>query len=96
MSEGQVSQFTDELYGEQRTRAWAVDFIIVSAEAILKLDRNDVNGNELPLQKRADQILRAASGSRKIEPRWFQVAWIVAYSPAFATAEERREGPPSS
>jgi hypothetical protein len=84
--------FTDEQLGpsgERRTREWFINFMILSAEAILKLDRKDVNGNALPLQQRAEQILRAASASRKINARWFQVAWIVAHSPAFATAEVR-------
>jgi hypothetical protein len=91
-----VNQFIDEQvgpFGERRTPLWRVNFIIVSAEAILKLNRKDVNGNELPIQERADQILRAASGSRKIEPRWFQLAWLVKHWPAFAMfAMEVKEG----
>jgi hypothetical protein len=87
--------FTDEQLGpsgERRTREWFINFMILSAEAILKLDRKDVNGNALPLQERAEQILRAASGTRKIEPRYFQLAWIITHSPAFAGAVSQTSG----
>lgn len=79
-------------FGERRTQAWWINFMIVSAEAILKLDRKDSNGNALPLQERAEQILRAASGTRKIEPRYFVLAWLVTHSPAFAGAVSQTSG----
>jgi hypothetical protein len=88
-------QFTDEQRGpsgERRTPKWFANYMILAAETILKLDRKDSNGNALPLQERAEQILRAASGTRKIEPRYFQLAWLIAHSPAFAGAVSQTSG----
>ena len=82
-----MTEFTEQRgpSGERRTQVWWINFIFLSAEAILRLDRKDVNGNTLPLQERAEQILRAASGSRKIDARWFLLAWLIKHSPAFAS-----------
>ena len=56
-----MTEFTEQRgpSGERRTQVWWINFIFLSAEAILRLDRKDVNGNTLPLQERAEQILRA-------------------------------------
>jgi hypothetical protein len=67
--------------------------MILSAKAILKLSQKDSNGNALSLQERAEQILRAASGTRTIGPRYFQLAWIIKHSPAFAPAEDQEQDP---
>ena len=58
-------------------RAWAVQTMMAAAEAALGLHRHDLDGNEVPLRERADELLGAASGNRKIEPRHFQLAWFI-------------------
>jgi hypothetical protein len=82
--------FTEPLTNEDY--AWLINYMIVAAEAVLRLNRKDSNGNELLLRERADQILRAASGNRKIEPRFFQLAWLIART--CAITPEQTAGPP--
>jgi hypothetical protein len=67
-------------------RSYAIEYCLGSAEAILKL-----NGSDLSWQTRAERILKAASGTRKINSNFYQLAWIVARLPAFAGTEEGQE-----
>jgi hypothetical protein len=67
-------------------RVLGIDYCLASAEAILKLD-----GADLSWQTRAERILKAASGTRKINSNFYQIAWIVARLPVFAGTEEGQE-----
>jgi hypothetical protein len=70
--------FTDE------QRLYGILLCLARAEAELRLPL----GEEMSFHERAERILKHASGSRRIAPHLFQLAWLITHTPAFAPTEE--------
>jgi hypothetical protein len=67
-------------------RVWATNYMLVTAETLLKLDRKV--GSQLSFRERAELIVQAtAAGGRKIPPSVFRFAWLLAR----ATSEEGQQ-----
>jgi hypothetical protein len=73
--------FTDE------QRLYGILIGLAHAESDLRLP---IVEEGLPFRERAERILKHASGSRRIEPHLFQLAWLITRTPAFAPNEDQK------